>query len=206
MTKERVIRALTAAGIPPRPRSVRRPRGPRAAVTDAALAEVYQRPGMTVEKTRKHFGVSESYLRRRIAEAGLTRRPGTLVPRTGWSAEDLRAKAVELYATGLTLKQVGARLGVSPSTVKATLDAAKAPMRPGGGTRPEAQGPPRVLIADLYADPDVVAALRRHQVHVPDDADWSLGSFTRMCRYPPRQRCCESSTATSVWRRITSGC
>src|SRR6476620_3992501 len=35
----RVIQALAAAGIPRRPRSMRRPRGPRAAVTDTSLVE-----------------------------------------------------------------------------------------------------------------------------------------------------------------------
>jgi len=30
------------------------------------------------------------------------------------------------------------------------------------------------LITDLYADPDVVAALHRHGVQVPDEADWHV--------------------------------
>jgi len=72
------------------------------------------------------------------------------------------------------MREVGARLGVSTSTVSAALHAAKVPVRPGGGTRPEAQGPPRTLISDLYADPEIVAALRRHQVRVPDEADWHV--------------------------------
>ena len=119
ISKDRVIQALTAAGIPRRPQSVRRPRGARAAVTDTALAEVYHRQGMTIAQAATHFGVSDEYVRRRVAEA-------------------------------------------------------KVPVRPGGGTRPEAQGPPRTLISDLYADPDIVAALRRHQVEVPDEADWHV--------------------------------
>ena len=91
-----MIRALTAAGIPRRPRSVRRARGARAAVTDTALAQVYRRPGMTIAKAAAHFGVSDEYLRRRIAETGLTRRPGTFTPRTAWSPDVLQAKAVKL--------------------------------------------------------------------------------------------------------------
>ena len=43
ISKARLIRALTAAGIGRRPRSVRPPRGARAAVTDTALAEAYHR-------------------------------------------------------------------------------------------------------------------------------------------------------------------
>jgi len=86
----------------------------------------------------------------------------------------LQAKAVKLYATGMTMREVGARLGVSSSTVSMALHAAKAPVRPGGGARPEAHGTPRTLISDLYVDPDVVAALRRHGVQVPDEADWHV--------------------------------
>ena len=174
VNKARVMRALAAAGIPRRPRSVRPPRGARAAVTDTALTEVYHRQRMTIAQAATHFGVSDEYLRRRIAETGLTRRPGTFAPRTAWSPPALQAKAVQLYATGMTMREVGARLGVSISTVSAALHAAKVPVRPGGGSRPEAQGTPRTLISDLYADPDIVAVLRRHDVQVPDEADWQV--------------------------------
>ena len=174
INRGRVIRALAAAGIGRRPRSVRPPRGARAAVTDTALAEVYHRQRMTIAQAATHFGVSDEYLRRRIAEAGLTRRPGTFAPRSPWSPQVLQAKAVQLYGTGMTMRQVGARLGVSSGTVSQALHAAKVPVRPGGGSRPEAQGMPRTLISDLYADPDIVAALRRHHVQVPDEADWQV--------------------------------
>ena len=174
ITKERVIRALTAAGIARRPRSVRRPRGARAAVTDAALERIYRRQGMTIAEAAAHFGVSEEYLRRRVTEAGLTRRPGTFAPRSAWAPQVLQTRAVKLYADGLTMREVGARLGVSASTVSTALHAAKVPVRPGGGARPEAQRPPRTLISDLYADPGIVAALRRHHVRVPDEADWHV--------------------------------
>lgn len=185
ITKARVIRALTAAGIPARPRSVRRPRGNRAAVTDAALAEVYYRPGMTIAKARKLFGVSDEYLRRRITEAGLTKRPGTFLPRSAWEPDDLQARAVQLYATGLTMREVGAQLGVSSSTVSYALHAAKVPVRPGGGSRPAASGPALTLITDLYTDPDVLAALRLHQVRIPGEADWHItGPFDTYVSLP----------------------
>lgn len=77
LSKGRVIVLLATAGIARRPRSARRPRGARAAVTDAALAEVYQRPGMTILTTAAHFGVSGEFVRRRVAEAGLTKRIGS---------------------------------------------------------------------------------------------------------------------------------
>jgi len=129
---------------------------------------------MTIAQAATHFGVSEEYLRRRIAETGLTRRPGTFAPRSAWSPNVLQAKAVQLYATGMTMRQVGARLGVSSATISQALHAAKVPVRPGGGSRPEAHGAPRTLISDLYADPGIVAALRRRHVQVPDEADWQV--------------------------------
>jgi transposase-like protein len=93
ISKDRVIRALTAAGVPRRPRSVRRRLGARAAFTDTALAEVYHRQGMTIAQAATHFGVSEEYVRRRVAEAGLTRRPGPFAPRSAWSPDVLQARA-----------------------------------------------------------------------------------------------------------------
>jgi len=106
-----VIQALTAAGIPRRPRSVRRPRGARAAVTDTALAEVYHRQGRTIAQAATHFGVSEEYVRRRVAEAGLTRRPGTFAPRSAWSPDVLQAQAGKLYEKGMTMREVAAGSG-----------------------------------------------------------------------------------------------
>jgi len=85
---------------------------------------------------------------------------------------------VALYGTGMTMREVGRRLGVSSGTISNVLHAAKEPVRPGGGSRPEAGGPPRTLIADLYADTDIVGALRRHQVQVPENDDWHVaGAF-----------------------------
>ena len=143
ISKGRVIQALTAAGIPRRPRSARRPRGARAAVTDTALADVYQRQGLTIAEAAAYFGVSDEYLRRRVTEAGFTRRPGTFAPRTAWSPDALQAEAVKLYAMGMSMRAVASRVGVSSSTIRNVLHAAKVPVRPGGGARPEARGAPR---------------------------------------------------------------
>ena len=111
ISKGRVIQALAAAGIPRRPRSVRRPRGARAAVTDTALAEVYHRQGMTIAQAATHFEVSEEYVRRRVAEAGLTRRPGTFAPRSAWSPDVLQVQAGKLYEKGMTMREVAAGSG-----------------------------------------------------------------------------------------------
>ncbi len=42
-------------------------------------------------------GGSEEYVPRRVAEAGLTRHPGTFAPRSAWSPDVLEARAGELY-------------------------------------------------------------------------------------------------------------
>jgi transposase len=72
---------------------------------------------MTIAQAATHFEVSEEYVRRRVAEAGLTRRPGTFAPRSAWSPEVLQARAGKLYEKGMTMREVGARLGVSSTTV-----------------------------------------------------------------------------------------
>ena len=97
---------------------------------------------MTIAKAAAHFGVSDEYVRRRIAEAGLTRRPGTFAPRSAYPPDVLQAKAVKLYATGMTMREVGARLGVSSSTVSMALHAAKAPVRPAAGPDQKHRGHP----------------------------------------------------------------
>jgi hypothetical protein len=74
-----VIRMLTAAGIPRRPRSARRPAGARSAVTDEALAEVY---------------------RRRVAQVGLIKRIGSFTPHSRYTAAQLQDRAGRLYRQG----------------------------------------------------------------------------------------------------------
>lgn len=60
---------------------------PRVAVTDAALERTYHRQGMTFVNAAAHSGVSDEYPRRRIADAGPPRRPGTFAPRTAWAPD-----------------------------------------------------------------------------------------------------------------------
>ena len=122
---------------------MRRPRGARAAVTDTALAEVYHRQGMTIAETATHFGVSEEYVRRRVAEAGLTRRPGTFAPRSAWSPEVLQAKAGKLYEKGMTMREVGARLGVSTTGHRPL---GRAQHDQSGGTQPIPERPTNSFI------------------------------------------------------------
>lgn len=167
IAKSRVIPLLKAAGIDPRPRSARRPRGARAAVTDEALREVYLQPGMTIRRAAAHFGVSTEYLRCRVAEAGLTKRAGSFTPHCHYTPEQLQDQSAALYQEGHTMAEVGRRLGVTASTVSNVLNAARVPVR--GSAIAHADRSGRTLVDDLYADRQVVAVLRKFDVRVPDD-------------------------------------
>jgi len=56
--------------------------------------------------------------------------------------------------------------------VRAALVAARVPVRGAGGGPRSSERPARVLLDDLYADPDVVAVLAEHGVHRPGAAGW----------------------------------
>lgn len=170
--KGRVLRALAAAGIAARPRTQRRPRGARAAMTDDALQALYTQAGMTVARAAAHFGVDEGHLRGQVHRLGLTKRPGSFtahLPEV--TLAELAERAPGLYGDGWTLKQIASELGISTGTVRTALHDARVPVRAGGGSRGE-DGPARVLIDELYDDPQVRAALLSHQVQLPGPDGW----------------------------------
>jgi hypothetical protein len=115
---------------------------------------------MTVRRAAAHFGVSDEYLRRRITAAGLTKRIGSFVPNP-WQPADLQHRASQLYATGLTVQQVGAALGVSATTISNALHATKTPVRI-PDRRAKYPASRRVLAMGL-----VSAAHRRVRVTIP---------------------------------------
>ncbi len=165
--------AVAVAGIPARRRTERQPSGRRAKVTDEMLRELYSRPEVTVRALVERFGVSEDYLRRRLHALGLTRRPGTFAPRLpSPTRQGLADRAPTLYQQGWTLKQIAEQLGTSVSTVRAALVAARVPVRGAGGGPRSSERPARVLLDDLYADPDIVAVLAEHGVRRPGAAGW----------------------------------
>jgi len=173
LPRARVEVALAVAGIPARRRTKRQPSGRRADVTDEMLRELYSRPEVTVRVLVERFGVSEDYLRRRLHALGLTRRPGTFAPRLpSPTRKGLAERAPTLYQQGWTLKQIAEQLGTSVSTVRAALVAARVPVRGAGGGPRSSERPARVLLDDLYADPDVVAVLAEHGVRRPGAAGW----------------------------------
>jgi len=56
--------------------------------------------------------------------------------------------------------------------VRAALVAARVPVRGAGGGPRSSERPARVLLDDLYADPDILAVLAEHGVRRPGAAGW----------------------------------
>jgi len=175
VSHHRVIRELALAGIPRRSRHERPPRGPRAAVTDEALRELYIERGMTIRELCSFFGVSDEYLRKRLRQCGLGKRPGSFTPRMDRERTEVTGDAAELYGAGLGLREVAEALGVSSSEVRELLHEAGVTVRP-PGLRAMADQRPRRLLEDLYRDPQVVAILERFGVPVQDPAQWTRPS------------------------------
>ena len=134
VTPERVRRELAIAGIPARSDHVRRPRANRVKVTDRRLVELYVKEGHNVVETAAILEVSTEYVRKRLHEAGLIKRPGTFTPQVPWEPADLRQRAADLYQAGMSMKIVGEQLGVSVGTVRVALHEAGIPVRRGGFT------------------------------------------------------------------------
>ena len=164
---------MVRAGIPARPSNIRRLSEQQAAVTDERLREVYVVAGLSEQQAADELGVSRWYLRKRLAEAGIAKRPGPHRPRTGYTREQMRYLSTDLYENcGKTVREAAAVLGVNASTVAYSLNEARARVRPGGLPDLTDGTPQRRLIDALYADPDVEACLRRYGVHIPEPGTW----------------------------------
>ena len=180
-SRARVQQGLAASGIPARSNRSRRPRQQRARVTDQRVAEFYVRQGMSIVECAERLGVSTEYLRKRLTEAGLAKRPGTFTPHTDWRADDLRNRAADLYEQGLSMRVVGEHMDVSVSTVRKALHEAQVPVRRGGARSSLEEG--RTLIDDLYADVQVKRMLASHGVVIPDE--WTpTGPFESLAPLP----------------------
>ena len=181
LTPGRVSRELAVAGIPTRSNHVRRPRANRADVTDGRLVELYVEKKHNVVETAAMLGVSTEYLRKRLGEAGLIKRPGTFTAHVPWEPDELRQLAADLYQGGMSMKAAGEELGVSVGTVRVALHKTGIPVRRAG--RKTHQDEPRTLLDDLYDDPDVLTVLARHQVAVPEK--WTpAGPFESLAPLP----------------------
>jgi len=181
VTPERVRRELAIAGIPARSNRIRRPRANRARATDRRLVELYVRQKHNVVEMAAVLEVSTDYVRKRLHEAGLIKRPGTFIPQVPWEPADLRLRAADLYQAGMSMKTVGEELSVSVGTVRVALHEARVPVRRGGFTSHSDEG--RTLLDDLYDDPKVLRVLARYEVTVPEE--WApVGPFASLAPLP----------------------
>lgn len=182
----RVIRQLALLGIPRRSRHLRPPRGPRATLTHEALEELYVRRGMSIPDLTSTFGVSEEYLRKRLRECGMAKRPGSFKPDRADRRVELMACAAELYQDSrMTMREVAAELGVSSSTIRELLHEAGVPVRPPGVRRSQEATRERLVLRDLYRDPAVLGVLRRFDVAVLGAEGWTrVGPFETVAPLP----------------------
>ena len=179
--RARVQRELVVAGVGLRSNHHRPPRGKRVAVTDARLKRLYLKQRLPIQAIAERTGVSTLYVQKRLREVGLVKRLGSFTPRCPIPPDELRRRAAELYETGLNMRSVGRELGVSGQTVRGALHEARVPVRRSGPRSHEE--PARTLVDDLYADPDILAALRRNQVAIP--GDWApTGPFESLAPLP----------------------
>lgn len=172
LNRERLGHALAAAGITARARTARHGGGPRDAITDELLTQLYVDDGLTLRQIAARLHVTSTYLSRRVHELGLTRRPGWFGSRLGRERGELLAQAAELYGQqNLSLDQVAKQLAVSATTVARLLHEAQVPVRrPGYRGRDQ---PPSTLVDDLYADPAIADCLRRFGVRQPGTDTWN---------------------------------
>ena len=168
ITRVRVERELVVAGVGLRSNRHRPPRGKRAALTDARIERLYLKQRLSIQAIAERTGVSTLYVQKRLREVGLVKRLGSSTPRCPIPPDELRRRAAELYETGLSMHSVGRELGVSAQTVRRALHEARVPVRRSGPRSHDE--PARTLVDDLYADPDILAALRRNQVAVPGNS------------------------------------
>jgi transposase-like protein len=173
--RQRVIRELALAGIPRRSRHERRPRGARAAVTEEALRELYVERRLTIRELCAAFGVSDEYVRKRLRQCQLAKRPGTFVPKLERDRAEVTADAAELYEAGHGLREVSEALGISTNEVRQLLHEAGVSVRP-PGLPSTADQRHRRLLEDLYGDSQVVDVLERFDVPVQDPSQWTRPS------------------------------
>lgn len=84
--------------------------------------------GVTSTELRERYGLSKGSVLRVLHEAGVATRRQPL-------SADRVASACRLYASGLTIRQVAAELGVPKTTVQNALARAGVVMRPAAGRR-----------------------------------------------------------------------
>ena len=165
LSRPRVRAALIAAGYIPAPRGAGRPRLQRQhvlpeEVTDR-IRELYVDHRLARRQIAEKLDLAEHTVRTTLYRIGVeTRTRGAFnrEDRTRIPANVLRRLYVRQQ---LTVAQVAAQLNSTPAVVSASLHEHGIPVR-----RPTWQAPPEqvCVLNELYADPELLAVLRRHGV------------------------------------------
>jgi hypothetical protein len=165
--RQRVTRILRRAGVPLRPRGAGGRRPLRRVGDPADLSEVlallYAHGGLTSGQVGALLGIPERTIRDRLRRYGIQVRS-----RGRWNREDRRVVPADillaLYSgAGMTAAEVGHLLGISHNVVLRSAHSFGLAVRVGGAVPPS--GPEEIeLIAALYSDGLVDAALRKHKI------------------------------------------
>ena len=146
--------------------------GPPPAPPAEELRRLYLDEGLPSERIARHYRAAAPVVRRWLREAGIPVRPRTTREhRRRLDIDTVR----DLYQErGWTSAEVAALLGTHVNQVLRTLHDAGVPVRRGGPRpRRRPERPPLSLLASLYVDPDIAAALREHNV-TPRDLPGSI--------------------------------
>jgi transposase-like protein len=170
--KNRVLRALAIAGIPPRPRSIPKPRVDPVSDEDIRLAYVDLR--LSLDSMVLKFGATRYYLQQRIRELGLSKRSGSHTARSMWNADELAGAVRGQADTGTSIADIATALGVSTSTVRLALHRCLRPIN--RTTNPAITRARLSQVERLYADSGIQEALHRHNVEVPALNQWCPAS------------------------------
>jgi hypothetical protein len=163
ISRQRVGRLLSRAGVPLKPRGAGRPRQPDAeqARLDDLMESLYRQSGLTSGQISELTGIPDRTVRDRLRARGVRMRTRGRLNREDRLAVPAGALA-ELYVrAGLSAAETGRLLGVSGRVVLRTAHDQGLPVRVGG---PEPRrGPTEIELVDaLYADPLVQQAISRH--------------------------------------------
>ncbi len=146
--------------------------GPPPAPPADELRRLYLDQGLPSERIARHYRTAAPVVRRWLREASIPVRPRTAREhRRRLDIDTVR----DLYQEqGWTSAEIAARLSTHVNQVLRTLHDAGVPVRRGGPRpRRRPERPPLSLLASLYADPDIAAALRQHNV-TPRDHPGSI--------------------------------
>jgi hypothetical protein len=163
ISRQRVRRLLSRAGVPVKPRGAgrRRPPDPAQARLDEFIESLYRQSGLTSIQISELTGIPDRTVRQRLHARGVRMRTRGRLNREDRAAVPADALA-ELYVrAGLSAAETGRMLGVPGRVVLRTAHDQGLPVRV-GGPQPRC-GPTEIELVDaLYADPLVQQAMSRY--------------------------------------------